>query len=674
MSRLAIFVATSLLLGCPSKQPEAPRAVDDTALRVRVANAEARRGGGAAELVELATSSDVHARELALRGLGRIGGAQARTALETALVDPEPRVVAGALAGIGLAMSLDEDPQWNPSDKLVALIEKYPLPVIEALGRAGDASVQDKLAIAVTVADRNPQAAAAAALALGRHGRRKIAINAIARTALLQQIAHADDAVRYAVVYALQREHEPPTDVGVNAGLATRVVDGNAETRALAIAALAKRKAIGAARKEIEDSLRDRDWRVAVEAVRALAGANGDDAGRAAVSAALPRRLAELAKGNGGEAHIIIEALRLDGVVAPQLDAKGLPPIARGWIECLAKQTIENLTACPLPDHLRLPLLAPLAKKGDANARRAALRVLLGHEDPRVRAAGIDLLPATWNDGDAKAQATIVGTITSAMATKNQIVAGTAIDTATAIYEAMGANHPQQAALDSALLTRARTETDVELVASLYGVIGKRAIAGGADVCRAGLAGAPVRAKAAAECLRALGEAVPEPARGEAQLPPGEIASVIGKRLHWRLVTTRGEIVIELRPDVAPWAVAAIVALTQRGFYNGIEFHRVVPSFVVQGGDPTMSGWGGPGFTLPAEPGSGADSTGYVAGGVGIADAGRDSGGSQWFIMHSRAPHLDGRYTWIGGVISGQKSADALLIGDKVERATIEQK
>ncbi len=127
-----------------------------------------------------------------------------------------------------------------------------------------------------------------------------------------------------------------------------------------------------------------------------------------------------------------------------------------------------------------------------------------------------------------------------------------------------------------------------------------------------------------------------------------------------------------LRPDVAPWAVAAIVMLTKRGFYDGIEFHRVVPNFVVQGGDPTESGWGGPGFTLPAEPGSALDGPGFVAGGVGIADAGRDSGGSQWFIMHSRATHLDGRYTWIGSVISGGNSADQLVIGDEVSKASVE--
>jgi peptidyl-prolyl cis-trans isomerase B (cyclophilin B) len=138
------------------------------------------------------------------------------------------------------------------------------------------------------------------------------------------------------------------------------------------------------------------------------------------------------------------------------------------------------------------------------------------------------------------------------------------------------------------------------------------------------------------------------------------------------VTTSRGEVVIRLDPDSAPWAVATIVALARKGFYDGLEFHRVVGNFVVQGGDPTESGSGGPGFSIPAEPGMLGDGPGYVAGGVGIADAGRDSGGSQWFVMHSRAPHLDGRYTWIGAVESGQNAVDALLVGDRVLRSTVE--
>lgn len=705
MLRLGIFVGTALLVGCPSTRPEPPRTPDDTPLRVRVAQAEARRDGGVEELVTLAASNDVHARELALRGLGRVGGPHARGALEQAIDDKDPRVVAAALSAIGVAASLDEDLAWQPSGQIVAALAVAPLPAIEALGRAGDASVQGPLVD--RVASPDPAIASAAAIALGRHGRRKIAWQAAVRASLAQATASSDSGVRYAATYALSREHEPPADETVDAALVARIGDDHPETRAAAVAGLSRRKALAAGRTQIEEALRDRDWRVAVEAVRALAGANGDDAGRTAVANALSLHLAKLSKGNDSEAHVIIEALRAL-VDRPPSDSaaratilqvgrraatsESLKPLTKGWIECLAvaasggdamvvlgapRAAMDELQSCGrglLPDHLRLPLLADVAKQSDAAARRAALRVLLAHEDPRVRAAGLSLLPASWNDGDAAAQATIIGTVSSALAVKNPIVAGTAVDVAGELHERLDAANPLRTTLDTAIVARARTEHDIELAASLYALIGKRAIAGGADACRAGLTGQPARAKAAADCLHALGEVTPPPPAAAVEPPPGDVASVIGKKLAWHLLTSRGEIVIELRPDVAPWAVASIVALTRRGFYDGLEFHRVVPSFVVQGGDPTMSGWGGPGYTLPAEPASTLDGPGYVAGGVGIADAGKDSGGSQWFVMHSRAPHLDGRYTWIGSVTAGQKSADALVIGDRVERATIHAK
>jgi cyclophilin family peptidyl-prolyl cis-trans isomerase len=109
------------------------------------------------------------------------------------------------------------------------------------------------------------------------------------------------------------------------------------------------------------------------------------------------------------------------------------------------------------------------------------------------------------------------------------------------------------------------------------------------------------------------------------------------------------------------------VALTQAGFYDGLQFHRVVPGFVVQGGDPQGTGWGGPGFTLPSEP---SDAP-FTRGAVGIADAGKDSGGSQFFLMHTRAPHLEGRYTRVGELRRGFEALDALQVGDRILRAEV---
>jgi len=715
MSRRCLSIAvaaTWLLAACPGPaRPVPPLAVAaDTALRIRIAQAEARRAGGTAELVELARGGDRPARLLALRGLGRIGSLGAAggglDALTAALGDPDPEVVGAAAAAIGVAASLDDDRELGApgaSDALVRALPRAGRPGIEALGRAGTAATQPMLVTALG----DPALAELAGLALGRHGRRKIALGEPARQALVAASASGDPAVRYAAVYALSREHQPPDHPASVAALVGRLGDPVAEIRAQAIAGLGRRKAGAAAGAAGARLLLDRDWRVAAEAVRALA--DSDD-GKDAIAAAIVRRFDELLRtatgasaprenigGDPAAAQVILEGERvLAGaagrpVVAAALSslasrapaASGLPALTRGWIGCLAIAALQRarpdadpdaIARCELADPLRLPLIAALidAGAGSLATRRAALARLLGHPDARVRAAGLGALAAMWKAGDAGDRARATAALIGALAGRELDVAGAAVDAATAIYDATDdGDRGSLAPLDAAVVARARTERDPELGAALLPLIGKRRLPGGAGACRGALDGDPVRARAAIACLEALGE--PGTSKSAAApAPPVDLSAVIGNALRWRLTTTRGEIVIALRPDVAPWAVAAIVALTRRGFYDGIAFHRVVPDFVVQGGDPTESGSGGPGFALPAEPATLLDGAGYRAGGVGIADAGRDTGGSQWFVMHSRAPHLDGRYTWIGTVESGQAAADALVIGDRVVRAAID--
>jgi peptidyl-prolyl cis-trans isomerase B (cyclophilin B) len=716
-SSIAATAATWMLAGCPAPaRPAQPpeTAAADVALRIRIARAEARRAGGTAELVELARRGDKPARLLALRGLGRIG-APGAVALDAALGDPDPDVVGAAAAAIGVAASLDDDRDLGASDALVRALPRGGRPVVEALGRAGTAAVQPALVEALG----DPRLAELAALALGRHGRRKIALAEPSRQALIAASSAIDPAVRYAAVHALGREYQPPEHPASIAALVGRLGDPVAEIRAQAIAALGRRKAAAAAGAAAARLLLDRDWRVAAEAVRALA--DSDD-GKDAIAAAIVRRFDELersetgggdpdgsAGGAGGRAprgidrsepaaaQVVIEGERalagaagrpvvasaLDALASRAATAAGLPALTRGWIGCLAVAAIERarpapdldaVARCALPDRLRLPLVADLiaAGAGPIADRRAALAQLATHSDARVRAAGLGALPALWKAGDGSDRASAIATLIAALAARELDLAGAAVDAAGSIYDAAGdADRGSLAPLDAAVVARARAERDPELGAALLQLIGKRRLDGGAGACRGALDADPVRARAAIGCLEALGEprSWTPPA---ATPPPVDVSAVIGKALRWRLTTTRGDIVIALHPEVAPWAVAAIVALTRRGFYDGIAFHRVVPDFVVQGGDPTESGSGGPGFALPAEPATLLDGAGYLAGGVGIADAGRDSGGSQWFVMHSRAPHLDGRYTWIGAVESGQKSADALLIGDRVVRAVIE--
>jgi cyclophilin family peptidyl-prolyl cis-trans isomerase/HEAT repeat protein len=128
--------------------------------------------------------------------------------------------------------------------------------------------------------------------------------------------------------------------------------------------------------------------------------------------------------------------------------------------------------------------------------------------------------------------------------------------------------------------------------------------------------------------------------------------------------TDRGVLVVELLPAEAPLTVAAFLGLVERRFFDGTRWHRVVPNFVVQDGDPRGDGWGGPGagFVLRDE----VNPVRYEVGTMGMALSGPDTGGSQYFITHSPQPHLDGVYTVFGRVVSGGAVLDAIAMGDRI--------
>jgi cyclophilin family peptidyl-prolyl cis-trans isomerase/HEAT repeat protein len=131
--------------------------------------------------------------------------------------------------------------------------------------------------------------------------------------------------------------------------------------------------------------------------------------------------------------------------------------------------------------------------------------------------------------------------------------------------------------------------------------------------------------------------------------------------------TDRGTVQIELAVLDAPLMVDNFVTLVKRGFYNGLTFHRVVPDFVVQGGDPRGDGEGGPGYTVRDE----ISERPYVRGTVGIALDWQDTGGSQFFITHSPQPHLDAKYTVIGRVIDGMDVVDRIQQNDVIRRIRV---
>jgi len=129
-----------------------------------------------------------------------------------------------------------------------------------------------------------------------------------------------------------------------------------------------------------------------------------------------------------------------------------------------------------------------------------------------------------------------------------------------------------------------------------------------------------------------------------------------------------GEIRLEFYPEDAPKTVENFVTLAKKGFYNGLNFHRVVPDFVVQGGCPKGNGTGGPGYQIKAE----FNKQKHVRGTLAMARSqDPDSAGSQFYICYGTTPHLDGQYTVFGRVVSGMEHVDRIKQGDKMTSVTI---
>lgn len=143
-----------------------------------------------------------------------------------------------------------------------------------------------------------------------------------------------------------------------------------------------------------------------------------------------------------------------------------------------------------------------------------------------------------------------------------------------------------------------------------------------------------------------------------------EISIDVNKNYKALIITSKGTIELKLYPEYAPKTVNNFIFLAKEGFYDGVTFHRVIEDFVIQGGDPTGTGRGGPGYKFEDEFIN--NPLKHERGVISMANAGPNTNGSQFFITHSPQPHLNGRHTVFGKVTNGLDVVDSIEQGDEM--------
>jgi cyclophilin family peptidyl-prolyl cis-trans isomerase/HEAT repeat protein len=636
----------------------------------RIAALEDRRTLGGDELPALLRDPDRGIRRRAALAAGRIGSPAAVVALTPLLADPEVEVRQMAAFALGLIGDR------AAVDALLAAL-KDPEAVVraraaEALGNIGDARAAPAIAqlvIAaapreVTVRGDDPASASDPWLEarLGLFALVRLKDARAAETALLVSGRPRFDW--WAATWAAMRLEMP----ALKPVLLAAVRSTDPLSRAWAVRGLGALKDPADA-DAVLPLLRDRDEGVVVNAIRAAA-LLGD-----------PRAVPTVAAHVGSpSAAIRVEALRALAALPPDRTqrerivnelASDQPAVRAAALLALAKVdrddfalVLSSLDADPSP-FVRAGLAAALAEIG-GEASAGILTAMLKEPDPGALAAVLEAIRKVRgaDSGDI---------LRRHLEHPDFVVRVAAVEGLAALKTpGLGATLPP-------VYTRALADADIDVRAGVVDALAALTDERSRATLRQAAAGDPsrvVRARAIA-ALRAQKLEAPDPGETDVDRPPLDYREALAPYdpmpdvalftpraiLH----TKQGKIEIHLNVVEAPLNVASFIDLARRGFYNGLSFHRVVPHFVIQGGDPRGDGSGGAGYAVPSEIGQRP----FGRGTVGIADSGKDTGGSQFFITHTPTPHLDGRYTVIGWVAAGMDVVDKIRQGDVIERVEI---
>lgn len=658
------FLATTLALAAPYTPAD----------ELAILQLEARRSPPIA-LQSYMTHDDPRARARAARALGRLRISTALSPLRRLIDDPDPMVRAEAAFALGQTPGggpLAQDRlQDEPEHGVQALL-------CEAMGKQGGSGAVPVLVTAMGMQPpllERPRVAIAAARAIGILARKEVdGVGApVVLSTLLRQLERGDAELRRAAAYALSQLRPPAPPPDITAALKAHLRPaGDPEIRKLMLYATADLDMTPEERDRLyrallTDSssdvrialarvsgrvgwqgvvalLDDPSLSVRLEAIEAAGEVEGIDHGRLLLTRLQQGATLEAAETMRTEDSPALLEATAALVAIGSSSVEGVPDLLRnsnaylqaqrpGRIRVAAaglSEDTERLLRLALEDsELAVRTAAALRLTALEGTSAAMMRQLLSSFDPIVAAIGADWLsehPARANEGpllDALDSHEELDVIVSAMSALVPLYTGA--------YPMVRRADPRARALTAVLLEHKDC--------SVQG--------------------------AARELAALLRLPVPEPPEPLLAFTLDELQTIRQARIH----TARGVVLVTLYPDEAPLTVWNFTQLAESGFYDGLAFHRVIPDFVVQDGDPRGDGTGGPGWTIPDE----INPLRYTEGALGMAHAGPDTGGSQWFITLSAQPHLDGTHTVFGQVHRGQHVLRDIRPGDRIERIVIER-
>lgn len=654
-SSAALLGALAALAACHGAG--APADSPEVVARARLLRIEDTRRDEPALVDSLMREGSAGLRASAALAAGRLGARSHLSGLRRLASDADVAVAADALFSLGLLQDTASAPL------AIASLTRAPSVAVEGAWLLGQLGEAGRAGIVAALADEDiaPEARGALLRAAAR-------LRPVPASAVIPLVASPDSAVAWRAAYVLARGRSAAgvrtllaaasspwsavreqaariltrqlagdsLGAGSRAAIGRLVEDAEPRVRMNAVRALATFGPSSA--PAVQRLLRDPDGNVRVSAAQSLALVLGDEAG-------------EWRDAWNADTALSVRIAVADGASRRGLLRAEIAPwrTSDEWRRRAAAASLDSHGAAATA----LERVRPFLEDADGRVRASAAEALSAYADSAVARGGVRArMRELLRDPDVSVRSTALGVLAGG---------ATAEDLA--------------AAVDAYSRSLADADGDARLAfwTLADSAVHRSAAPPGSDVERRlatlALPASPLERAAAARIplFAAWRDSLGGTARPLEWYQSRAREALSGVRPVLRIETERGTMELELFIGEAPLTVHNAVALARRGYFNGLRFHRVVPAFVVQAGDPRGDGNGGPGYSIRDE----LNRHRYLRGTLGMALSGPHTGGSQFFITHSPQPHLDGGYTVFGQLLHGGEVLDRIMQGDRIVRVTV---